>query len=210
VQFFEQDQANVLPLDKTVIQTLEDAARSTDFEYEQLRALLGKFMFKAEKVNDKLSALSGGEKARVALCRMMLTPCNVLLLDEPTNHLDIAAKEVLEDAIHNFEGTVVMVSHDRFFISQTANTILALEEGELIVYDGDYRSYMERNEDTKDKVEARYIDGLPTIQSAKRTEAPREDNEDKKKKKKNFGGKGGPSGNKNKGVKNAKRQAAMT
>jgi len=158
-------------------------------------------------VNDKLSTLSGGEKARVALCRMMLTPCNLLLLDEPTNHLDIAAKEVLEEAIHNFEGTVVMVSHDRFFISQTANTILALEDGELVVYDGDYRSYMEQNEDTKDKVEARYIDGLPTITSAKRLEMPRE-TETGTKKKKNFGGKGGPSGNKNKGVKNAKRQTA--
>ncbi|KAL1519337.1 hypothetical protein AB1Y20_022863 [Prymnesium parvum] len=206
-QFFEQDQANVLPLDKTVIETLEDAARSTDFEYEQLRALLGKFMFKDEKVNDLLSTLSGGEKARVALCRMMLTPCNLLLLDEPTNHLDIAAKEVLEEAIHHFEGTVVMVSHDRFFISQTANTILALEDGELVVYEGDYRSYMERNEDTKEKVEARYIEGLPTIKSAKRREMPVE-NEDKKKKK-NFGGKG-PSGNKAKGIKNAKRQAALT
>ena len=94
-------------------------------------------------------------------------------------------------------------------MAQTANTILALEEGKLVVYDGDYRSYMERNEDTKEKVEARYIDGLPTIKSAKRLEAPR-DTEDKKKKKKNFGGNGGPSGNKDKGVKNAKRQAAMS
>lgn len=207
VQFFEQDQANVLPLDKSVIETMEDAAASTDYVYEQLRALLGKFMFKDDKVNDKLSTLSGGEKARVALCRMMLTPCNILLLDEPTNHLDIAAKEVLEEAIHNFPGTVVIVSHDRFFISQTANTILALEDGELVVYDGDYRTYMEQNSQTKEKVEGRYIEGLPTIQSAKRLEQPRESDE-KVKKKKNFGGKGGPSGNKMKGIKNAKRQAA--
>ena len=119
-QYFEQDQANALPLDHTVLQCLEDAASDTRcdhydnqnnhhrhchhchsnkhnndrYEYEQLRALLGKFMFKEEKVHDKVSLLSGGEKARVALCRMMLTKANLLLLDEPTNHLDIAAKEV--------------------------------------------------------------------------------------------------------------------
>jgi hypothetical protein len=120
-------------------------------------------------VDDKLSALSGGEKARVALCRMLLLPSNLLLLDEPTNHLDIAAKEVLEQAIQNYEGTVVMVSHDRYFVSQTANTILALEppaEGDdsggggrrLVVYDGDYRSYIEQNEETKEKVERRCVE----------------------------------------------------
>lgn len=207
-QFFEQDQANVLPLEKTVMQTLEDAASSTDWLYEQLRALLGRFMFKDEKVDDKLSTLSGGEKARVALCRMLLLPSNLLLLDEPTNHLDITAKEVLEEAIHNYEGTVVMVSHDRYFISQTANTILALEDGKLEVYDGDYKSYMERNADTVGaKVEARYIPGLQTIKKAPVIEI--QPQEETKKKKKNFGGKGGPSGNKNKGIKNAKRAGQM-
>jgi len=206
-QFFEQDQANVLPLDKTVIQTLEAAAADTDWLYEQLRALLGRFMFKDDKVNDKLSTLSGGEKARVALCRMLLIPSNLLLLDEPTNHLDIAAKEVLEEAIQNYEGTVVMVSHDRYFVSQTANTILALEDGKLAVYDGDYKTYMEQNaERVAAKVEARYIPGLAKIKKAPKIEIQPE--EQKQKKKKNFGGKGGPSGNKNKGVKNAKRQGA--
>merc|ERR1711865_413156 len=152
VHFFEQDQANALPMDNTVLQTMEDAGRKTDIVYEQIRALLGKFMFKAEKVDDKLSTLSGGEKARVALCRMMMTPSNVLVLDEPTNHLDIGAKEVLEEAIQNFEGTVLMVSHDRYFVSQTANTILAVEGDQVVVYDGDYKAYMEEHEDTKDKV----------------------------------------------------------
>ena len=205
VQYFEQDQANVLPLESTVVQCLEDAASHTDLRYEQLRALLGKFMFKDEKVDDKLSTLSGGEKARVALCRMMITPANVLFLDEPTNHLDIAAKEVLEGAIQNFEGTVIIVSHDRFFISQTANTILALEDQELVVYDGDYKSYLEQNSDVAEKVENHYVDGLATIESAPRIELKPMENEIKTKKKKNFGGKGGPSGDKTKGIKNAKR-----
>merc|ERR1719183_2212529 len=137
------------------METLEDAAYETGMNYEELRSLLGRFMFKDDKVNDKLSTLSGGEKARVAMCRMLLTPSNLLLLDEPTNHLDIAAKEVLEDALQHFEGTVVMVTHDRFFVSQTATTILALEDGELVVYDGDYRSYMEKNSNVQEKVEGR-------------------------------------------------------
>merc|ERR1711904_689036 len=123
-------------------------------------------MFKNDDVDKKLRVLSGGEKARVALCRMMLTPANLLCLDEPTNHLDITAKEVLEDALQHYEGTVVIVSHDRYFVSQTANTILALEDGELVVYDGDYRSYMEQNEQTQALVEARYIPGMARIRSA--------------------------------------------
>ena len=138
---------------------------------------------------------------------MMVTPSNVLILDEPTNHLDIGAKEVLEDAIQNFEGTVLMVSHDRYFVSQTANTILAVEGDEVVVYDGDYRSYMEQHEDTKAMVEGRYIEGQQKIRSAPVIEVVPE--EQTKKKKKNFGGKGGPSGNKNKGVKNAKRATAL-
>lgn len=209
VQYFEQDQANALPLDKTALQALESTASSTSYVYEQLRALLGKFMFKGEKVTDKIALLSGGEKARLALCQMMITPANLLVLDEPTNHLDITAKEVLEEALQHFEGTVVMSTHDRFFVSQTATTILALEKGELVVYDGDYRSYMEQNQGIADKVQGRYIEGLPTIQSAPKIELQPDDDRKAQKKKKNFGGKGGPSGNKMKGVKNAKRQAAF-
>ena len=115
---------------------------------------------------------------------------------------------MLEEAIRHYEGTVVMVSHDRYFVSQTANTILALEDGKLIVYDGDYRSYMEQNERTQEKVEARYIPGLTRIQSAPKIEVQPQGEAMKETRKKNFGGKGGPSGNKNKGVKNAKRQGA--
>jgi ATPase subunit of ABC transporter with duplicated ATPase domains len=209
MQHYEQDQANVLPLESTVIETMKDAGQSGDWTYEQLRALLGRFMFSGEKVEDKLSTLSGGEKARVALCRMLLTESNVLLLDEPTNHLDITAKEVLEEAIQHYEGTVVIVSHDRYFISQTANTILALEDGALVLYNGDYKKYMEQNEKTKSRVEGRYIPGMAKIRSAPKIERKPEDTGNKVKRKKNFGGKGGPSGNKYKGVKNAKRENAM-
>lgn len=117
---------------------------------------------------------------------------------------------MVPQAIQHYEGTVVMVSHDRYFVSQTANTILALEDGKLVVYDGDYKSYMEQNEEkVKDKVEARYIPGQKKIQAVKKIDLQPQGEAQQQKKKKNFGGKGGPSGNKNKGVKNAKRQAAL-
>jgi ATP-binding cassette subfamily F protein 3 len=117
---------------------------------------------------------------------------------------------LVRQAIQYYEGTVVMVSHDRYFVSQTANTILALEDGKLNVYDGDYKTYMEQNADKVGaKVEARYIPGLQKIKKAPTIELQPQGEAQKQKKKKNFGGKGGPSGNKNKGVKNAKREAAM-
>ena len=87
-------------------------ARSWDYRMP-LRALLGQFLFKGNDVEKKIKNLSGGEKARVALCRMMLEPANLLVLDEPTNHLDIPAKEMLEEALQNYEGSMLLISHDR-------------------------------------------------------------------------------------------------
>lgn len=117
-QYFEQNQADVLDLSKTVIDTLMGA--STTEKYEDLRKLLGQFLFKGDAVEKLVAQLSGGEKARVALCKMMLTPANLLVLDEPTNHLDIPAKEMLEEALQHYEGSVLVVSHDRYFVSQVS------------------------------------------------------------------------------------------
>merc|ERR1711871_1644395 len=128
-QYFAQNQADAMDLTKTVMRTIEDAsAEGAERSYNELRALLGQFLFKGDDVQKKLESLSGGEKARVALCAMMLSPSNVLFLDEPTNHLDIPAKEMLEDALRHFDGTVVVVSHDRYFVSQVANTIFNIED----------------------------------------------------------------------------------
>lgn len=123
-QYFEQNQADVLDLSKTVVETMMEA--SSIEKYEDLRKLLGQFMFKGDAVEKSVGQLSGGEKARVALCKMMLTPANLLVLDEPTNHLDIPAKEMLEEALQHYEGAVLLVSHDRFFVSQVSVKNLAL------------------------------------------------------------------------------------
>ncbi|CAM9557427.1 unnamed protein product [Discosporangium mesarthrocarpum] len=199
MQYFEQNQADALDLSKTVLQTIE--ASSTTQKYEDLRKLLGQFLFKGDAVEKSVGQLSGGEKARVALCKMMLTPANVLVLDEPTNHLDIPAKEMLEEALQHYEGAVLVVSHDRYFVSQVATTICNIEDKVVSRYDGDYRYFLEHNNNILEKVESRYVPGIDGIKSAKRVNLEEAAGTGKR----NFGGKGGPSGRKDKGVKNAKR-----
>jgi ATP-binding cassette subfamily F protein 3 len=140
--YFEQNQAEALDLDKRVMDTIHDEV--PDWTNEAVRSLLGQFLFSGDTVFKPVSALSGGEKARLALAKMLLRPANFLILDEPTNHLDIPAKEMLEDAIRHYEGSVVIVSHDRYFIGQTATKIVDIRDGELRVYQGDYAYYQEK------------------------------------------------------------------
>lgn len=197
--YFEQNQADVLDLDKTVLDTVQSASNGQS--YNELRALLGQFLFKGDAVEKKVENLSGGEKARLSLCCMMLRESNLLILDEPTNHLDIPAKEMLEEALQHFDGSVVVISHDRYFISKVATTIVAIEEKKLVKYGGDYKFYMEKSESVRAKVEARYFDGGARIGAA-----PKIDLEElNKPKKKNFGG-ANIRTDPNKGIKNAKRQ----
>lgn len=129
-QYFEQNQADVLDLSLTVIETLMKA--SSGEKYEDLRKLLGQFLFKGDAVEKSVAQLSGGEKARVSLCKMMLTPANLLVLDEPTNHLDIPAKEMLEEALQHYEGSVLVVSHDRYFVSQVRDSTICLDSTAVI------------------------------------------------------------------------------
>ncbi|MCS5694319.1 ATP-binding cassette domain-containing protein [Cyanobium sp. FGCU-6] len=137
--YFEQNQAEALDLSKTVIDTVFEAV--PDWTQTQVRSLLGSFCFSNEAVFKEAGKLSGGEKARLALALMLLTPCNLLVLDEPTNHLDIPAKQMLEDALQDYEGAALLVSHDRYFISRVANRIVELRDGELVLYRGDYAYY---------------------------------------------------------------------
>jgi len=140
--YFEQNQAEALDLGKTVIDTLFEAV--PDWTQTQVRSLLGSFCFSNDAVFKQVGQLSGGEKARLALALMLLSPCNLLVLDEPTNHLDIPAKQMLEDALMEYEGAALVVSHDRYFIGRVANKIVELRDGELVLYRGDYAYYLEK------------------------------------------------------------------
>ena len=150
--YFEQNQAEALDLNKTVIETMFEAV--PDWTQTQVRSLLGSFCFSNDSVFKDVGKLSGGEKARLALALMLLSPCNLLVLDEPTNHLDIPAKQMLEDALCAYEGAALLVSHDRYFISRVANRIVEIRDGELVIYRGNYAYYQEKKVEEKAEAEA--------------------------------------------------------
>ncbi|KAF4371683.1 hypothetical protein F8388_008623 [Cannabis sativa] len=145
--YFEQNQAEALDLDKTVLETVEEAAE--DWRLDDIKGLLGRCNFKADMLDRKVSLLSGGEKARLAFCKFMVKPSTLLVLDEPTNHLDIPSKEMLEDAINEYSGTVITVSHDRYFIKQIVNRVVEVKDCGLQNYAGDYNYYLEKNLDAR-------------------------------------------------------------
>jgi ATP-binding cassette subfamily F protein 3 len=151
--YFEQNQAEALDLSRRVVDTLFEAV--PDWTQTQVRSLLGNFGFSNDSVFKEVGQLSGGEKARLALALMLLTPCNLLVLDEPTNHLDIPAKQMLEDALMAYDGAALLVSHDRYFISRVANRIVELRDGELVLYRGDYAYYQEKKREEAGEAEAR-------------------------------------------------------
>ncbi len=147
--YFEQNQAEALDMDKTVLATISDEV--TTWKDSEIRGLLGRFLFSDATVFKRVNELSGGEKARLALAKLLTRPCNFLILDEPTNHLDIPAKETLEEALNSFDGTLMFVSHDRYFISQVANKIVEIKDATLRVFAGGYDYYQERISEEKDR-----------------------------------------------------------
>ncbi|MCL4130279.1 UNVERIFIED_CONTAM: hypothetical protein GTU68_024648 [Idotea baltica] len=143
IGYFAQNQAEYLDGEKTVLQTMEDA--SNDGNRVKVRDMLGGFLFGGDDVEKKVKVLSGGERNRLALCKMLLSPFNVLVMDEPTNHLDIASKNVLKQALHNFEGTLIIVSHDRDFLQGLTKTVFEFKDGQIREYLGDIDYYLEEH-----------------------------------------------------------------
>lgn len=147
IGYYDQEH-HVLHMDKTLFDEISDA-----YPYlsnTEIRNTLAAFLFTGDDVFKRIDNLSGGERGRMSLAKLMLSESNFLILDEPTNHLDIASKEILEDALNAYEGTVLYVSHDRYFINRTASRILDLREGRLINYLGNYDYYMEKKADLSD------------------------------------------------------------
>ncbi|URE42861.1 ABC transporter F family member [Musa troglodytarum] len=147
--YFEQNQAEALDLEKTVLETVEEAAE--DWRIDDIKGLLGRCNFKSNMLDRKVSILSGGEKARLAFCKFMVKPSTLLVLDEPTNHLDIPSKEMLEEAISEYQGTVITISHDRYFIRQIINRVVEVKDETLQDYAGDYNYYLEKNLEARDR-----------------------------------------------------------
>jgi ATP-binding cassette subfamily F protein 3 len=139
VSYFAQHSLDQLDPEDTIFEAMEEAA-STD-AYPRIRDILGAFGFSDDSVHKSVSVLSGGEKARVALARMLLEPAGLLLLDEPTNHLDIPSVQVLEKALSDFEGAVCVISHDRYFLNEVVDKVIYIEDGEVTEYPGDYEYF---------------------------------------------------------------------
>jgi ATP-binding cassette subfamily F protein 3 len=139
MSYFAQHAAETLDARWTVLGAVEDVA--TDAWRPRLRSLMGSFLFQGDDVFKRCSILSGGERQRVAIARMLLLPTNLLLLDEPTHHLDLAGKEVLEDALEQYPGAVVVVTHDRSLMTRVATRVLEVNEGRVILYPGGYADY---------------------------------------------------------------------
>lgn len=144
IGYYDQEQ-QVLHDNKTIFDEISDSYPA--LTHTRIRNLLAAFLFTGDDVFKPIHSLSGGEKGRVSLAKLMLSNANFLILDEPTNHLDLYSKEILEDAINNYEGTVFYVSHDRYFINKTATRILDLTENGLINYKGNYDYYLEKKEE---------------------------------------------------------------
>lgn len=164
IGYYDQEH-HVLHGEKTIFQEISDTYPT--LTETEIRNMLAAFLFTGDEVFNQISALSGGERGRVSLAKLMLSEANFLILDEPTNHLDITSKEILEEALNSYTGTVLYVSHDRYFINQTATRIMDLTNQAIVNYIGDYDYYLEK----KDELTEKYA---PAQKQAKVFEAPSE------------------------------------
>ena len=162
--YFAQDQYKELDPNARMIDDLSSAAKNST--QTELRTLLGCFLFSDDDAFKRIGVLSGGERNRYALARMLLAPSNFLLLDEPTNHLDMRAKDVLLEALSKYNGSVVLVSHDRYFIDNLATRIFEIEDGHVHVFPGNYEDYLWRKQGGPEKLETVVVaEPLPSRES---------------------------------------------
>ena len=183
IKFYAQNQAEELDSAKTVLQTMEEAARGDIIK--NLRSILGSFLFRGDDVFKKVGVLSGGEKSRLALAKMLIEPSNFLVFDEPTNHLDMKSKEVLMNALQKYEGTVVIVSHDREFIDGIVDKVIEVKNKKIRTYFGNATDYLKAKDDELKKVNSdlRKKTVTESKENIVKTVNPPEPKEQKKKKK---------------------------
>ena len=148
--YYAQHQIEALNLNNTILVEVDSAAASS--YRSRLRDILGLFGFSGEDVSKKISVLSGGEKARVSLAKMLLSPANFLIMDEPTNHLDLNSKEALERALADYEGTLLLISHDRYFLDKIIDRVIELKDGKIREYAGNYSDYLSRRQAEQERV----------------------------------------------------------
>jgi ATP-binding cassette subfamily F protein 3 len=146
IGYYAQNQSETLDGEKTVLETIDDVA--TGDMRKNIRNLLGSFLFGGDAVDKKVKVLSGGEKARLALCKLLLQPYNLLVLDEPTNHLDMRSKDMLKNAVKKFDGTLIVVSHDRNFMQGLTNKVFEFKDGVVKPHIGDIYSFLEQRKIT--------------------------------------------------------------
>ena len=161
IGYFDQDLA-MISSDNTILEEFKLANPSID--NEKARTILGSYLFSGEDVNKKIKVLSGGEKVRLSLCKILYNKPNVLILDEPTNHLDIIGKKRLEDILLDYEGTIIFVSHDRYFISKIANRLLEFKNNSNEVFNMNYKKYLEVLNTREDNV---VIEEIPKVNKEK-------------------------------------------
>jgi ATP-binding cassette subfamily F protein 3 len=138
--YFGQHQAQELAPSLTALQTM--SAVAGDMTITETRSLLGAFLFRGEEVDKKVQVLSGGEKSRLALAKMIVQPANLLILDEPTNHLDMSSQEILQEAMAQYDGTIIIVSHNRHFVNRFVNKVLEIKNGHAALYEGNIEDYL--------------------------------------------------------------------
>jgi ATP-binding cassette subfamily F protein 3 len=160
IGYFAQNQSETLEASKSVLEIVQDAATAEN--RTKVRDMLGAFLFRGDAVEKKVSVLSGGERNRLALCKLLLQPFNVLVMDEPTNHLDIQSKKILKEALIHFEGTLLMVSHDRDFLSGLCHQVLEFKDGKTKLYLDEVNTYLENKK----------LDSLKELEKTERKSKP--------------------------------------